>query len=170
MALDKCPGIRPIRIGEIWHRLLAKRVLKVAGAEAKDVCGNAQLWTGLESGIEGASHITCTLFAERDNKEEWGFLLVDAANAFTTGNRITCLWAMRYRCSSGARFSMNYYRHQVLLLVRADDRHGDHWLVSREGVTQGDPLTMILYEIGMLPLTLQLKAGSIYLFTNMVCR
>ena len=41
MVLDKCPGIRLIRISEIWRRLLAKCVLKVAGVEAKNVCGNA---------------------------------------------------------------------------------------------------------------------------------
>ena len=56
MALEKCLSIRPIGIGEIWRRLLAKCVLKVASAEAKDTCGNAQLCTGLESGIEGAVH------------------------------------------------------------------------------------------------------------------
>ena len=41
MALDKCPGIQPIGIGEIWRRLLDKCVLKVTGADAKDACGNA---------------------------------------------------------------------------------------------------------------------------------
>ena len=56
MALDKCPGVRPIGIGEIWRRLLAKCVLKVAGGEAKAACGNAQLSAGLEAGIEGACH------------------------------------------------------------------------------------------------------------------
>ena len=58
MALDKCLGIWPIGIGEIWRRLLAKCVLKVAGTQAKDAYGNAQLCTGLEAGIEGAVHAT----------------------------------------------------------------------------------------------------------------
>ena len=66
MALEKCPGIRLIGIGEIWRRLLTKCVLKVAGAETKDACGNAQLCAGLEAGIEGAVHTTYTLFAETD--------------------------------------------------------------------------------------------------------
>ena len=91
MALDKRLGFRPIRIDEIWLRLLAKYVLKVTGDEAKDVCGNTQLCAGLKAGIEGAVHVTHTLFAEKDNKEERRFLLVDTANAFTAGNQITCL-------------------------------------------------------------------------------
>ena len=52
---------------------------------------------------------------------------------------------------------MNCYCHQTLLLVHADDGYAGHWLWSHEGVMQGDPLPMILYGIGMLPLTLRLK-------------
>ena len=89
MALDKCPCIWPIGIGEIWRRVPAKCVLKVAGAEAKDACGNAQLCTGLEVGIEGAVHAAQTLFAEKADKEKWRFFLINAANAFNAGNRIT---------------------------------------------------------------------------------
>ena len=37
MALDKCPGVQPMGIGDIWQRLIAKCVLDVAGAEATEV-------------------------------------------------------------------------------------------------------------------------------------
>ena len=42
-------------------------------------------------------------------------------------------------------------------MVRNDDGYDGEWLASKEGVTQGDPLSMILYGIGMLPLTRELK-------------
>ena len=103
-------------------------------------------------------HAARTLFAEKEDKDKWGLLLVDAENAFNTGNRIACLWTMQYRWPSSARLSMKCYHHQALLLVRADDGYAIHWLASREEVTQRNPLTMILYGIGILPLTLQLKA------------
>eukprot|EP00957_Ditylum_brightwellii_P170001 12939332-Ditylum_brightwellii.AAC.1 len=48
VALDKCPGTRPVGIGEIFCRL--------AGDQAKAVCSNLQLCAGLEAGIEGAVH------------------------------------------------------------------------------------------------------------------
>ena len=66
------------------------------------------------------------LFAEKEDEEEWGFLLVDAANAFNGGNRIACIWTVRHRWSSGVRSSFNCYHHQALLLVRADDGYVGH--------------------------------------------
>ena len=54
---------------------------------------------------------------------------------------------------------MNCYRHQAVLLVHTDDSYASHWLASHEGVTQGNPLSMILYGIDMLPFTLQLKVA-----------
>ena len=56
VALDKCPGVRPVGIGESWSRLFAKCVLKVSVGEAKEACGVKQLCAGLEAGIEGGIH------------------------------------------------------------------------------------------------------------------
>ena len=36
VALDKCPGIRPIGIGELWRRLFSKCFPKVTGQQAKE--------------------------------------------------------------------------------------------------------------------------------------
>ena len=56
VALDKQPGVRPLAIGEIWQRCIAKGNLAGSGAEAKGACGSVQLCAGLEAGIEGALH------------------------------------------------------------------------------------------------------------------
>ena len=37
-------------------------------------------------------------------------------------------------------------------------------IFSKEGVTQGDPLSMVVYGIGMMPLTLQFKREIVYYF------
>ena len=56
VALDKRPGLRPMGIGEMLRRALAKLVMRAAGDQAKTACGNFQLCAGLKAGIEGATH------------------------------------------------------------------------------------------------------------------
>jgi hypothetical protein len=156
VALDKCPGVRPVGIGESWMRLISKCVLNVAGGEAKEACGVDQLCVGLESGIEGGIHAMRLLWEQHSAEEEWGFLLVDAANAFNEGNRIAMFWTLRHEWPSGARFAFNCYRHWAILVVRGENGHA-LFIESKEGVTQGDPLAMAAYGILLLPLIRQLK-------------
>ena len=42
-------------------------------------------------------------------------------------------------------------------MIRRDDGYDRYLLTSEERVTQGDPLSMVLYGIGMLILTRNLK-------------
>jgi hypothetical protein len=42
-ALDKCPGIRPVGIGETWRCALTKVLVLLAGSEAIETCGIDQL-------------------------------------------------------------------------------------------------------------------------------
>jgi hypothetical protein len=51
VALDKCPGIGPIGIGETLRRLAANATLQVAGSDAKERCSINQLCAGLDVGI-----------------------------------------------------------------------------------------------------------------------
>ena len=43
IVLDKCPGVRLVGVEETWRRMMAKRVLVVTGAEAKEACGMKHL-------------------------------------------------------------------------------------------------------------------------------
>ena len=58
---------------------------------------------------------------------------------------------------SGAWFTFNCYRHWAQLILRMHKGNEVSIIFSKEGVTQGDPLSMVVYGIGMIPLTLQLK-------------
>ena len=51
VALDKRPEVRPMGIGEMLRRALAKRVMREAGDQAKMACGNLQMCAGLEDVI-----------------------------------------------------------------------------------------------------------------------
>ena len=86
-------------------------------------------------------------------------LLVDAANGFNSLSTMGMLWTVRHRCPKLARFAFNCYRHQARLVCR---RPGQDALIlqSREGVTQGDPLSMALYGIALLPLAEMLRKAS----------
>ena len=103
IALDKQPGIRPVGVGETWRRFMVKCLLKVAGPEAKAACVTTQLAGGLVAGIEGAIHTMRVLFEEHREEENWGFLLIDARNAFNEENRTAKLWAVRHEWPSGAQ-------------------------------------------------------------------
>jgi hypothetical protein len=66
------------------------------------------------------------------------------------------LWTIRHEWPSGARFSFNCYQHWATLVIR--NKGGDTvFLLSREGVTQGDPLAMVGYGVGVPPLIRRLK-------------
>jgi hypothetical protein len=67
------------------------------------------------------------------------------------------LWAVRHEWPPGGKFAFNCYKHWAVLVLRGNDGQAI-FIFSKEGVTQGDPLSMFAYRIGILPLIPQLKA------------
>ena len=149
IALDKCPGVRPIGIGKTLCRIIGKAVCLATRLDATLVCGSDQLCAGLQAGIEGAIHGMNELFSTyQDRGTGWGVLLVDAANAFNSLNRAAMLLHAHVLWPRCARFLFNTYRGWSVLVLRGSST----FLYSKEGVTQGDPLSMFMYAIGTLPL------------------
>ena len=111
----------------------------------------------MEAGIEGEIHEMRLLWQQHSQEEDWGFLLIDAWNAFNEENRTAILWYLWHEWISGAQFTFNLYRHWATLVVRDTEEGSGHFLCSKEGVTQGDPLSMIVYGIGILPLIRELQ-------------
>jgi hypothetical protein len=82
--------------------------------------------------------------------------MVDAINGFNELGRKGGLWTVRHRWPGGSRLAFNCYRHSAQLILR---RRGQDCLIilSQEGVTQGDPLSMIIYGVALTPLSEQLR-------------
>lgn len=157
VALDKCPGVRPIGIGECLRRIISKCMILATSSEVTEACGHSQLCSGLSSGIEGGIHAMNDIFQNKCLPgSNWGMLLVDADNAFNSVNRQLALWQARIYWPHCARFLYNTYNGHAELVIRDSDMR----LCSKEGVTQGDPLAMPLYALATLPIIKNMKAEN----------
>eukprot|EP00957_Ditylum_brightwellii_P128989 9840228-Ditylum_brightwellii.AAC.1 len=81
-----------------------------------------------------------------------GTTLVDARNGFNELSCYAMLWTVQHLWPAGAQFVFNCYRHWALLIIH---RPGSPPIIihNKEGVTQGDPLAMIMYGITLVPLS-----------------
>eukprot|EP00820_Chromera_velia_P029634 Cvel_12519.t1-p1 / transcript=Cvel_12519.t1 / gene=Cvel_12519 / organism=Chromera_velia_CCMP2878 / gene_product=hypothetical protein / transcript_product=hypothetical protein / location=Cvel_scaffold821:64142-64770(+) / protein_length=209 / sequence_SO=supercontig / SO=protein_coding / is_pseudo=false len=164
VTLDKCPGVRPVGIGEAIRRLLGKAVMKETREELQEACGADQLCSGLMGGLEGRIHAvrelweTLTQEAGDDPEKAFGTLLIDAENAFNAANRTAGLWNARILWPRASTFLFNCYRGDAELFLRGT--HGTTTISSREGWTQGDPMSMAGYAITILPLVRALRGSG----------
>ena len=69
------------------------------------------------------------------------------------------LWTVRHRWPAVAIFAFNLYKHWSQILLR---QLGELpvTILSREGFTQGDPLSMVFYGITLVPLAEKLCAAD----------
>jgi hypothetical protein len=86
-----------------------------------------------------------------------GLSMFDARNGFNELNRYQMLWNVRHKWPKGSRFAFNCYRHFNLVIVRKGNAQPAHVIVHQEGLSQGDPLSMILYGVALLPLAERLR-------------
>ena len=62
VILDKCPGVRPIGIGEVLRRIVGKAILAVIGPDVQRVTGALQVCTGQQGECEAAVHAMSLVF------------------------------------------------------------------------------------------------------------
>ncbi|XP_066916388.1 uncharacterized protein [Clytia hemisphaerica] len=74
-------------------------------------------------------------------------ILVDAANAFNNINREALIHSIKYACPEIATYVSNCYANPARLFVI-----GGLEISSQEGTTQGDPLGMAIYALGVTPM------------------
>ena len=59
------------------------------------------------------------------------------------------MWNARVKWTRGSRLLFNTYRGYAASILKGTTDH----ILSKEGITQGDPLSMLMYAIAVLPLT-----------------
>ncbi len=143
IALDKCPDVGLIGVGEVLRRIVCKATLNLVRKDVQDAVGSLQLCVGHDSGCEAAVHALRTIF---EDEESEAVLLVDSSNAFNSLNRSNALHNIMNICPSLATIAINSYRQHPQLFIDKEK------LLSQEGTTQGDPLAMAIYAISLQPL------------------
>jgi len=149
VPLNKNPGVRPIGVGEVARRIICKAIMIVVKKDVMVSAGPLQLCTGIPSGCKVAVRAMAELFEEPESQ---GVLLVDAENAFNSLNRKVVLHNIVYVCPALATVLNNCYQTPSRLIVP-----GGGELLSKEGITQGDPLGMAMFALSIVPLILKLS-------------
>ena len=131
------------------RRIIAKAILFVTKGDVEDAAGSTRcMCAGQLAGIEAAVHAVRSIFS---NAETEAILLVDASNAFNSMNRTVALHNVRILCPSLATVLINTYRGTAELFLDSQT------ILSKEGTTQGDPLSMPFYALASVPLIDMLK-------------
>ena len=153
IPLDKNPGLRPIGVGEVLRRIVGKVVMKVFRPDIQKAAGSLQVCAGQSGGCEAAVHAMRDIFEEDDCD---AVLLVDAANAFNSINRGAMLENILRLCPIAYVYAYNCYAPHARLFVV-----GGRELRSKEGTTQGDPVSMGFYGLGLIPLLSKIKDDDV---------
>ena len=133
VALDKCPGLRPIGSGETVRRIIGKAIAITITEDIQEAAGPLQVCADHISGCKAAVH------AMRQVYDSQQTLLVDASNAFNSLNREAAPHNIQQLCPSLSKIIINTYREDSQLFIDGST------LYSQEGTTQGDPLAMAMY-------------------------
>ena len=108
--LKKNGGIRPIAVGEVLRRLIAKCLAKEANLEAKEFFQSLQLGVGVRGGMEAIIHSTKISYEKiLTLSSSSGILQIDFCNAFSSRKRSEMLKAVASSMPGIAAFTNSYY-------------------------------------------------------------
>ena len=114
--------------------------------------GNTQVCAGHRRGCEVSVHALVDMF---NDDETEGVIQVDASNAFNSLNRNVLHHNVKIICPEFSTYIYNSYCVPTCLFVI-----GGTEIKSQEGTTQGDPISMGAYGIGLMPLLNRLSSET----------
>ena len=149
IPLKNSDDVRPIGIGEVLRRIIGQCVLKISVRDVQKAVGNLQVCAGQPAGAEAAVHAIREI---HEDSECEGVLLVDAKNAFNTMKRKEMIHNISIICPTISTYVKNTYEESSKLILPQGVE-----LLSSEGTTQGDPMAMAIYALGLSALREKIK-------------
>ncbi len=132
-------GHRPIAVGEVFRRLVSKCLSRSIQADAFRILTPLQLGVGVRGGCEAIVHTVSTFLDNDFSPDSKWSLFLDFSNAFNSIDRDCMFEEVRARIPSLSAWVECCYGSQPYL------HFGDHIILSRCGVQQGDPLGPLLF-------------------------
>ena len=128
--------------------------MEITKDDVTKAVGNLQVCAGQRAGGEAAIHAMREIYNQPDCE---GVLLVDATNAFNSLNRKATLHNIKVSCPSLAQYVENTYKDPTHLYIATRSRRQNDNIQAEEGTTQGDPIAMAMYALGLAALLNEIK-------------
>ncbi|XP_065318858.1 uncharacterized protein LOC135926853 [Gordionus sp. m RMFG-2023] len=142
IALEKPnKDIRPIAIGTVFRRLVAKLIASKIKDNAALILAPHQLGIGIQGGCEIATH--ATRIHLQTNPSDEILVKIDFSNAFNSIRRSHFLPQIYHSFPTFSQFFHSCYSKPSHL------QFNNYLLSSSEGIQQGDPLGSIIFCIGI---------------------
>ena len=143
-------GVRPIAVGEVWLRLVAKCAMAVGQAVGESLAP-LQLGVGVPGGAQCVGHAVAAGAKQHPGDVT---LQIDCKNAFNTISRTSMLAAVAEQAPALLPLATWTYQEASPLLIPGVEHHR---LWSRSGVRQGDPCGPLFFALTIQPVLQSLQ-------------
>lgn len=145
-------GVRPIAIGSVFRRLVAKLGCRAIKEEMAEYLRPHQLGFGTRSGCEAAIHAT-RAFVQDASNSDCVVLKLDITNAFNTLERDVLLSEVKAQVPSLYPFLHQVYQAPSNLFFDND------LILSQVGAQQGDPLGPLVFSLAIHKAIVNVKSS-----------
>ena len=139
ITLDKCPGVRPIGVGETVRQINGRAIATAISDDIQEAADPDKVCAGHLSGCEAAVTAMRKFFKSLDTEA------AILTNAFNFLNRQAALQYIQHQCPSHSKALKNTYRENAHFFI--------DWkiLLLHKGTTQGDHLAIEMYALAITP-------------------